>query len=128
MGKQMNDYNRRIRAANAQVKEHIKEQKVRWEAGEISRGDYLKAFAGLKAEVEPKTCYDASLDFLKNYGWVDKKISAPTHYLDYDSEELKTFRRNYAIAIDMKGVDQRLVLNYDQVWRLKYSGKLHKDI
>ena len=67
--------------------------------------------------------------FKERFKWSDRAISAPTGFLAFHCKKMKAFRQNYLKQLDAQGINPRLVLNYDQVWRLRWRGPkkiLHK--
>ena len=54
------------------------------------------------------------------WGWEDRRISAPPSYLPYDCQPMKDWRNRFHASVS--DLDMRLVLNYDQIWRLVYRG------
>jgi len=62
----------------------------------------------------------AILRYKHRWGWEDRRISAPPSYLPYDCQPMKDWRNRFHAAVS--DLDMRLVLNYDQIWRLVYRG------
>ena len=55
------------------------------------------------------------------FGWVKRATNTSGVYLDFDHPKMQAARRDFQSDLDA-GVDRRLYLNVDQVWRSAYSG------
>lgn len=62
--------------------------------------------------------------FRKAYGWVRRVLNTQGVYLDYNHPKMAASRREFQEDLD-NGIDRRLYLNVDQVWRAAYSGAKH---
>ena len=73
---------------------------------------------GVRGHLSPGRC-----QALARYGWVDRKRSAPAGFLPLDHPKLIAHRHQVRIITETQGVHPRLILNYDQVYRIRYRGR-----
>ncbi|CAK0898546.1 unnamed protein product, partial [Prorocentrum cordatum] len=67
--------------------------------------------------------------FKDRFGWRTKRLSAPGDALPLNHWKVVQWRRGWTEDLARANVDERLVLNYDQVWRIVHRGsqvKLYK--
>ena len=60
--------------------------------------------------------------FLQRFKWKARKMSAPGNSLEYSHPSNVLWRSNFEEQCKALGIRQELLLNYDQVWRLKWRG------
>ncbi len=59
--------------------------------------------------------------FRKAFGWVKRTTNTQGVYLSYDHPKMQAARTDFERDL-RSGIDRRLYLNVDQVWRSAYSG------
>ena len=65
------------------------------------------------------------------FSWSTRKMSAPVNFLEFEDPILVEYRKKVDYQISYHGVDRRLMLNYDQLWRIRYRGRgtrVHKPL
>ena len=66
----------------------------------------------------------AHQSFLERFKWKLLRLNTPSGYVPFDSETVKTWRINWVQFLRENNIDPRLVLNFDQIWRIRYRGKI----
>jgi len=56
-------------------------------------------------------------------GWRERRLTAPGHFLPFEHHRMQAFREKVRQRLATENIDPRLLLNYDQIWRVKYRGK-----
>lgn len=62
--------------------------------------------------------------YRKTFGWVRRATNTAGVYLPFDHPKMMAARQDFQSDLD-RGIDRRLYLNVDQVWRSAYSGAKH---
>lgn len=62
-----------------------------------------------------------ALRFRRAYGWIKRSTNAAGVFLDYEHPKMKAARLEFQPDL-AAGVDRRLFLNVDQLWRAAYTG------
>ena len=58
----------------------------------------------------------------RRFGWRERRLTAPGHYLPYDHVKMEKFRTQFSTRLRIENIHPKLVLNYDQIWRVRYRG------
>ena len=115
-------YNARVLKSNAEAREHLQQQHQRWKDGEITRDAFLENFKLLRRTLNTNVTRTWVNRYKAAWGWSSRKYSAPPGYLPYDHPHMKAWRIRYHGQLERHNVDIRLLLNYDQIWRMVYRG------
>ncbi len=115
-------YNARVEASNQKAREFLTEQHDRWKANEITREEFLEHFKLMKRKVPVNVTKHWVYKYKTRWGWTQRKYSAPPSYLEYTHPLMEQWRRRYTDTIKRLKINQLLLLNYDQVWRMVYRG------
>ena len=59
---------------------------------------------------------------MSRFHWKKRRLSAPSAFIGYNHPKNVQWRKDFKKLRKLKGIDLRLCLFYDQVWRLKYRG------
>lgn len=62
-----------------------------------------------------------AIRFRRAYGWIKRATNTQGVFLDYQHPKMKAARLEFQQDINA-GVDRRLFLNVDQLWRAAYTG------
>ncbi len=115
-------YNARAALANKQI---IKQNDINWAhyvAGNITLEQCKTRHIKEKQIASGKPNKEFARAFLKRFKWSERKISAPANALGPDDPKIEDYTTTVANIIKDLGVDTRLLINYDQLWRLRYRG------
>ena len=91
--------------------------------GEISSTVGAKAFPPISSRKLANEDINSSWvrNYLQRFGWRRLRQNTKGVYLEMDHPQMVQARKNFFEKIE-SGVDMRLVLNIDQVWRAGYAG------
>lgn len=120
--KMCKQYNEHLRAERSKVVEAENAFARKVVDGEIdpqAAALAVKQFPELKLAPEKLSkCW--AFRFRKAFGWVKRATNTSGVYLAYDHPKMRAARREFQEDLD-RGIDRRLYLNVDQVWRSAYS-------
>jgi hypothetical protein len=131
MKKVMARYDSRIEQQNKVRREHNLSVKAKFDAGSLAVSG--AELTDMLLEVLPKSkghvTKMALMRFKRRFGWTERVLSAPSTSLPYDHPKIAMYRAKFSLLVETKKIKRELLLNYDQVWRLKWRGpksKLYK--
>ena len=116
-------FNRRVRLTNATIKARNQDIYNQWVAGERSYKEAVSQYKPLIREASKAKPHPmVAKTFKRRFKWSDRKLTAPAHVLPYEHPANVRYRKEFKYRLKQDGVNLLLLLNYDQVWRLKYRG------
>ncbi len=115
-------FNMRVRKSNEEISHLNKQTWTKYQKGKISGEEARNNLLEPKRLAMGKPSSVWAKRFLDRFRWRGRAISAPAEYLPYNHWRLNAFRKQFREELAFHGVEQRLVLNYDQVWRIRYRG------
>ncbi len=113
------EYNTEVQKANRTAQFKNKRLARQLRRGEITASEAAACMVPLKRHANKVTKMVAHR-FGKRYGWGKRKCGMPGNFLDYNNPKMQAVRDAVHNRVANSHVHPRLVLNFDQVWRLKY--------
>jgi hypothetical protein len=131
MQKVMARYNSRVEQLNKVRREHNLSVKAEFDAGSlrVPRAELTGMLLEPLLKSSGKPSKMALMRFKRRFGWTARVLSAPSTSLPYDHPKIANYRAKFSLLVETKKIKRELILNYDQVWRLKWRGpksKLYK--
>ena len=122
-------YNARAKQANKEILAHNMATKKKYQSGELAVNN-VQELQELTLPFHPLAKGSPNKVWVKRwcrkFQWKERVLSAPSTSLPYDHPKIVAYRSLFSERMKDKKVNFHLLLNYDQVWRIRYRGPKSK--
>jgi hypothetical protein len=119
-------YNARLKKRNAAAVKKNAALLTKLRAGQISPADALRMRENLVPYTDARATRNWASRFRVEYNWGSHQVGMTGNFLPYDHPEMAHVRDKVALAVKQGQIHPRLLINYDQLWKLAFRGRKRK--